>query len=44
VAAVNSDYTMFKIKSLSNHSKIIDLPRTDADRLAEEELDESNPN
>jgi hypothetical protein len=35
---------MFKIKSLSNHSKIIDLPRTLADRLAEEDLDENKAN
>jgi hypothetical protein len=41
---MSANYTIFKIKSLSNHSKVIDLPRTAADRLAEEELDENNPN
>ena len=40
VASLNADYTMFKIKSLSNHAKVLELPRSASDRLAEEELDE----
>ena len=44
MAAVSTNYTIFKIKSLSNHSKVIDLPRSAADRLAEDEIDENNIN
>lgn len=43
MAGLNADYTMFKIKSLSNHAKVMELPRSPNDRLAEEELDESQP-
>jgi len=40
VTGLNADYTMFKIKSLSNHAKVMELPRSPNDKLAEEELDE----
>ena len=29
VAQISADYTMYRIKSLSNHRKVIDLPRTE---------------
>ena len=34
---------MFKITSLSNHRRVIDLPRSARDLLLESELDENNP-
>lgn len=40
MAGLNADYTMFKIKSLSNHAKVMELPRSANDKLTEEELDE----
>lgn len=43
IASLNADYTMFKIKSLSNHRRVIDLPRSARDLLLEGELDEANP-
>lgn len=43
IAFLNADYTMFKIKSLSNHRRVIDLPRSARDLLLEGELDEANP-
>jgi len=33
---------MYKIKSLSNHRKVIDLPRTEEDLLLEQDLDAAN--
>ena len=33
---------MYKIKSLSNHRKVIDLPRTSEDQLLEQDLDAEN--
>jgi hypothetical protein len=33
---------MYKVKSLSTHRKVIDLPRNDRDHWLEEELDERN--
>lgn len=41
MAGLNADYTMFKIKSLSNHAKVMELPRSPNDRLAEEDLNEN---
>ena len=41
MAGLNADFTMFKIKSLSNHAKVMELPRSPNDRLAEEDLDEN---
>jgi hypothetical protein len=43
MAGLNADYTMFKIKSLSNHAKVMELPRSPNDKLAEEDLDENLP-
>lgn len=43
IAVLNADYTMFKIKSLSNHRKVIDLPRTARDLVLEGDLDENEP-
>ena len=43
IAVLNADYTMFKITSLSNHRKVIDLPRTPEELLLESDLDENNP-
>lgn len=46
-AQLNADYTMFKIKSLSNHRRVIDLPRTARDlereRLLDDETGEDRP-
>lgn len=33
---------MYRIKSLSNHRKVIDLPRTERELRLEEDLDENN--
>lgn len=43
IAVLNADYTMFKIKSLSNHNRVIDLPRTARDLVLEDDLDENEP-
>ena len=47
LAQLNADYTMFKIKSLSNHSNVIEMQRSqrelERERVLEEDGEENQP-
>jgi len=42
IATTSAEYTMYKIKSLSEHRKVIEVPRTEEDLRLEQDLDEAD--